>query len=704
MLMIRSVVRRSMRWSKLVQAVALGSITSVVYSGCVGGGASGGGNGIDSRDDHGDGPANATVIIPDGANIVGQINFPQTTERDADVDWFRFQGIEGIVYTLQISGFPPDPDVDIDLDLTGDGDDLLVPQILVFNGVTQLVNSSGTQGGEPVDVPVAGSDEDELNDVGDSRIVFAAPLTNTYFIRIAHRRDLTGIGAYELRLASSQLSEILEDDAMFQTGSRFVSLTTDADGNFFADTVAGGVFFDFFEIQESLDTVLYGLVYGWDPFIFFPNEEDPSDGLIHLHAGHPNNFLPEESINTTLPPAAHPNIIEIGVETILVPTGGGRTSTGTLTLSDGSKARFPVEVLSSEPTTLPNGIPGTRARMALHLGDAIDERGETVDVGEEEFRRIIGFPWYMDLHPQDDMTLDSLPVATSRPYGGLYQIFETTFEVDPGNVAGDEGSTSADRGLPLFNIFYDSSLKLFQVATQEYQIFGPPYQGFILNPDYESFVGDRVRVREGQPGESGPVIIDLGTLPAIQSPPTALVPFIDITVREEPGFRAPIRQLTDSEAEDLRDAFYDPERGFYVEVSDAVTGQRLARAEGNDLEISFFDSGARCSFPPCTEEQDVASGPTAKGTVTFASGLPNGVTLELFANGKELGALAEPVNSNDLPACGLTGDNRTLAAEFWPETYYWRAYGSDGKTYEGHVTVTPHGCQLVVISPEDAGE
>ena len=61
----------------------------------------------------------------------------------------------------------------------------------------------------------------------------------------------------------------------------------------------------------------------------------------------------------------------------------------------------------------------------------------------------------------------------------------------------------------------------------------------------------------------------------------------------------------------------------------------------------------------------MASGPIAKGTVTFASGLPKGVTLELFANGKELGALSEPADSNDLPACGLSGDNRTLAAELY---------------------------------------
>src|SRR5690606_32041058 len=120
-------------------------------------------------------------------------------------------------------------------------------------------------------------------------------------------------------------------------------------------------------------------------------------------------------------------------------------------------------------------------------------------------------------------------------------------------------------------------------------------QGFLVDPDYAAFVGDRVRVREGQPGENGPVLIDLGTLPAIVPPPTIEFPNPTFLKIEEPGFRAPIRQLSDEEAEELRDAFYDENRGFYIEVTDAQTQQRIARAEGNELEISFFPSEGRCT-------------------------------------------------------------------------------------------------------------
>src|SRR5690606_33434849 len=91
---------------------------------------------------------------------------------------------------------------------------------------------------------------------------------------------------------------------------------------------------------------------------------------------------------------------------------------------------------------------------------------------------------------------DPEPVATSRPYGGIYQMFETDFDMESGNVVPDAGDAPLDRGIiPPFKIFYDSALKLFQVATQQYTIFGPPYQGFLVDPDYAAFVGDRVRVR-----------------------------------------------------------------------------------------------------------------------------------------------------------------------------------------------------------------
>ncbi len=712
MLMIRCEVRRKLRWSKLVQAVALGALTSIVYSGCVGGGGSGGGNGIDSRDEHGDGPLTATVIIPDGANIIGQINFPQTPERDADVDYFRFRGIEGIVYTLQISGFPADPDVDIELDLTGEGDEALFVQLLGFDGVTQVQNTTGSQGGEPYDINVSGVDFDEGElAVGDSRIVFAAPLTNDYFIRVSHPRPLTGIGAYEIRLASSQLAEFREEDALFQTGSRIVTLATEEDGIFFDGLVSGVIFIDFFEIQESLGDINFTFIRQFSPGIFFPGQDEPEEGEVHLHVGDPNNFFPGNSLNLQ-DGTPHPFVINApitdGRRNADGNTTGSRMNSGTITLPDGTSARFPVEIEDLEPVTLPDGTTAGRTGVSMRLSEAVGPRGTEVTLDEEDLRLILGFFWYLDIHPQTDYELDPRPVATSRPYGGIYHLFETTFNMDPSNVVREDGSDPAERGVPLFNIYYDSSLKLFQVATQNYQsgVFasfdggGPGFN----NPDYAAFVGDRVRVREGQPGETGSVLIDLGTLPAIQPPPTAFPPDFTSTKIEEPGFRAPIRQLTDSEAEELRDAFYDENRGFYIEVTDAVTQQRLARAEGDDLEISFFPSEGRCGFPPCTEDMDAAAGRTSKGTVTFASGLPKGVSLELFANGTELGVLNTPVDPAILPACGLDGDNRTLAAEFWPETYYWRAYGSDGETYGGHVTITPDSCQLIVITAENAGE
>ncbi len=708
--MIRFAVRRSTRWSKLVQAVALGALTSIVYSGCVGGGGSGGGSGISSKDDHGDTALTATVVLPDGANIIGQINYPRSPERPADIDFFRFRGIQGIVYTIQILGFPPDPDVRLSLDLTGDGDESLFVQLLGLDGTTQIQNTTGNQGGDPYDINVAGFEfEDNEVGIGDSRITFAAVITGDYYLRLSHPREDTGIGAYEIRVASSQLAEIQEEDSMFQSGSRFVRLETEQDGVFFNNTVSGAVVIDFFEIQESLGDVNFAFSFGFSPGIIFPGQDDPADGAVHIHVGQPNNFFPGNSQNFQVG-TPHPFI-----SSTVIPAGDGRSIdgivSGNLTLSDGTLARFPIEVKELEPTTSADGMTLRRAAVSMHLGDAVDARGEEVELGADDLRLITGFPWYLDVHPQTNYTLDPLPVATSRPYGGVYQIWETTFGMDPGNVVPDSGVSPADRGFPsspLFNIYYDSSLKLFQVATQSYQsgffaTFFGDQPGF-NNPDYTDFVGDRVRVREGQPGENGKVLIDLGTLPTLKLPPTAFPPDFQSTKFEEPGFRAPIRQLTDEEAEKLRDAFYDDRGGFYIEVTDARTQQRIARAEGRDLEISFFPSEGRCGLPPCDASQDAAAGPTTKGVVNFASALPGNVKLDVYANGKLLGVLKDAVDANALPACGLGGDNRTLAAEFWPETYYWRAYGSDGKTYDGHVTVSADGCQTVVITPADADE
>jgi hypothetical protein len=70
-------------------------------------------------------------------------------------------------------------------------------------------------------------------------------------------------------------------------------------------------------------------------------------------------------------------------------------------------------------------------------------------------------------------------------------------------------------------------------------------------------------------------------------------------------------------------------------------------------------------------------------------------------NGDLVGSLGDAVTEDDLPACGLSNDPRTLAVELWPDTYYWHAHAKDGKMWEGRVTVSSAGCGLTVIGEGD---
>lgn len=695
--MIRFEVRRRVRWSKPLQAVALGALVSIAASGCVGGGASSGGNGITDRDEHGDIPTEATVVIPDGANIQGQINYP------TDSDWFRFRGIAGVGYVLQISGFPPDPDVRPDLDLTGDGTRLLVSQILTTNGATQLANTTGTDGGEPYDIDPAGEDSGEgFVFIGDTRIMWVCPTTADYFFRIEHERQLTGIGAYVVRLATSQLMTVEDVETQEQTGTRFVFLATEDGQVYQNDFIWGLLDWNRLEFEESIEAVTYGISFFISDLVFMPMADDPEPVAVHAHYGLPNIYIPEFSEATFI--VDHPRFGEFEVQFRRRQPGEVWTEQFAGELPDGREFRMPVSIELEQPKL---GDPPNSRRFT-----AIFRTEETIingtrgsdgggDIGDDSsfIRSIVGLDWYLDLHPQPDMDLDPQPITASLPMADTYQIFETHLDATSDNVILKDGSrlpADRQRGLAPFTIHYDASLKLFQVARQAYvNSFNYPYFGSIVNPDYTPYVGDRVRVHAGTPGITGPSIINLGTLPPLMEPPTANLPNVNITVREEPGFRAPIRQLTDDEAELLRDTYY--EDGIYVEVTDSITGEQLVRAEGF-LEISLFPTLDPCSFPPCSGV--VPANATQKGVVTFASGLPAGTSIELYANGKLLGVLNEPVSADALPACGLTGDNRTLATELYPGTYYWHAHDDDGD-YSGHVTVQSGGCATVLIGPDD---
>ncbi len=708
--MNRTAVGLGTGWTKAARLAAVALAGGLLAAGCRAGGGGGGGDatGISATDEHANLPIDATVVIPDGAGDDGQINYVD------DIDWFRFRGIEGVGYALQIHGFPTDPSVRPDLDLNGNGRDNLQAQIVGPDGTTQLVNSSGTQGGAAGDVTPAGFDAPRT---GDSRFFWICPTTQDYFFTIRHRRN--GIGAYRFRLASSQFTTIenLDFDIDPQTGGRFVRLVEDDGTLVFSGFVVGGVIWPYLEFIESLAVTDIGDIQVLvSPLIIPIGETDPLTPHLHAHVGLPNVFFPENSINQTFGDGPHDTILdlELPVGRGLQPDAATGVLTGeaTLRMAGGLEGRVPVtmEYVDEYGNASPSGTGG---KFTFHFSDAVvtSERGVEPTISAELFRTMTGRDWYFDVHPQPDMELDSLPVAVSRPLADMYEMFETPLVADSSNVVLRDGTRlpEDERGSGPFNVYYDSSLKLFQVATQIYFVEAPPppcgcardnevRTNGVFQPDYAAFVGDRVRVHAGAPGTTGPVIIDLGTMPVIRAPRSASPPFSRSTSAEPEGFRQPIRQLTDAEADDLRAAFYN--EGFYVEVTDAdcPTCAPLVRAEGF-LGISIFPFLEPCSFPPCSGVTGAEK--QTKGSVSFASGLVGEGPVELYANGNLLGSLGRTVTPDDLPACGLDGDDRTLAAELWPGTYYWHAHGKNGNTWDGHFTVTGESCNLVVISPDD---
>ena len=665
----------------------ISTLAAIALIGCGGGG--GGGSSFPTADEHGNFAAEATLITPDGRNFSGQINHP------TDEDWFKFRGIQGVTYVLQVSGFPRDPNVPEEFDLNGDGNFNLTARIINFDGGTQLANSTGTAGGTRNDIDPAGVEESPFGFVtGDSRIVWVCPTTNDYFIQVQHSREQTGIGAYVLRVATSQLAVVVPEDTISQTGGNDFFIFDD-NGVWFVGIITGLANIRFFESEEG-EAFDFGFEFGLSEAVFQPDAKEPEDWVIHFHLGSPNNFFPSNSFNATDGDPPHPSFGEIPIDVFII-GDGGRSLDASVQFPDGTVARVPVTI---EEVT-PIGETGLRGRGTLRFSDAIAEtRGETAELSEQQLRTFIGFPWYWDIHPITDMEVNSNPAATSRPQSDIYQTFESDFVMTPGNVLRDDGTPLPEevaRGIPAFEIQYDSSLKLFQVATQQYDVLvtpfdPPPVQ--ILNPDYAPFVGDRVRVHSGGPNETGSVLIDLGTLPLIVPPPTGVPDFEHITTFEEPGFRAPIRQLTDAEVQTLRNAHYGD--GFYVQVSDAFTGQPLVRANSTEMEISFFDTAEPCMFPPCNPGRGDSPGVMDRGTVNFATTRDAG-DITVWVNGEIIGLLNEQVSKDNLPACGIVGGGATVATEIWPENYYWHALAEDGTTWDGHVNITTDGCETILL-------
>jgi hypothetical protein len=494
-------------WGPNARGALLSALASLAIIGCGGGG--GGGNGICSTcDEDLNIPSSARVVFPDGQNLTGQINY------QGDVDWFRFRGIQSIFYTLQIEGFAPLPGVSPSLDLTGNGADLLAAQIVSIDGATQLLNSTGTDGGTLYNINPdgVGTSEGGLFLLGDSRIVWACPLTNDFYIMIRHRRSSTGIGAYNIRLASSQLMTILPGEPRSQSGARNVQLFDDDGLLLWGNWVSGEIQAGGFEFIESLGSLVFGLpLLTRSTGVLLPDNDEIENRLLHLHVGFPNVFAPQDSLNATDGDPPHPFVLEAVISSEARSVGGQadiRTSwqDAVIPLSDGTSVRVPLGVTVRDVDSGPGDAESISVQIALELKDAVSDSGRGIEAGDlsaELLRTFFGFPWYYDYHIQPDLALDAAPIAVSYQMGDQYQFFESNLSASPANVVLRDGSSLPEeeqRGLSVFGILYDSALRTFQVQTQTYFIQAqsvdpcpcfsntvPPPFSTVLNPDYAPF-------------------------------------------------------------------------------------------------------------------------------------------------------------------------------------------------------------------------
>ncbi len=630
------------------RALTLVFCSGIIAIGCGGGG---GGGGLPESpipcsqpsdpcyDPEGSTPEDAVVIVPDGAAFPGKINF------GGDVDWFTFRAGHGVTYTLQILGFPFEPGLLPEKDLTAGPETSIVAQIISFDGLNQIANTTSTGGGTTMyDIDPAPREQVEgIFYIGDSRITWTALTTNDMYFKIQHPESITGTGHYVMHLASSQNG--LTNTGRMQWASRHFTLYSD-DGDLLFDSDANG--------GVAVTSVNWGLDFpGLNPvwgvgfaiggsIVFFLDqdgvpEEDPQTIAHHLHWGVPDIRIPQNSANfQACPPDPHCIMFDLGENSLEVPT-------------------------------------------------------------PEVIRTMTGFEWYMDRHITDDFDVLPYPVVVSMPWGDVYSVFESDVFMSESNVVLRDGSRvpeSRQAGGPDFTLFYDSSLKSIQIARRT---FNSPFLGGLFWADAEWYEGDILTVYAPRPEPLGPrVVIGPSTIPAPKNPPE----FLELLTGDVlPGFRNIIRQLSDDEAEALRDAYY--ETGIYFEVSRWDTGQPVARAD-----LAPLTPGVRS-----LEIQDVpfpiiffpraSDGPLRKGSINFASDYAEGGQITVVSNGKILGVLSDFLDEGlEPPECGETQAGQSLTAEYWPHSYPYKAVAEDGTEWKGHFEIRGGACETLVLSVE----
>lgn len=650
---------RGVRANVLGKSAAFSLCAILVAAGCSGGGSSGSGSPDQSQnvsvggpDVHGDSFSDATIVRLGDGIVQSHINTP------GDLDFFEFQLTGGSLYGLQFAGFPGS-------EVVNPNDNDL--QYFLIDGAGNEIETQFGLLPYPAGV-------DSVAEDSNPRDAFIAPFTGKYFLRFSGE-FANSIGAYDFRLTSSRL------------GVTFGRGDVDSGGPQFGGTVTN--FRSYVLIRHPEGELAFE---GPTPF----NAGGPTDAL--------GAVLNQGGIQFTgVSDEGTPPRFSLAVE-VFEPGAGAthgdiffRQTSGDLEEDPESPALhihfgIPSQDLSDgiDDIDWSSGTPVDDFRQDINMQDLPDAHPIVADitegaegVGEDVLHLIMSQDWYIDWHFTNKLDLYNIPIVSSHPQNG-FRFFDSAFELNGFETVPPTGSTR----------------ELEVVYNDEYQVFYLPYG---LD---SALAGSPIHIHSGGPGEEGPVLIDLGTVPGPATRPV-LESFRLGEPNFVPGVENVIKRLTNTESKLLHNASFAG--GWYLDVHTEpfFVVKPEIRADMNfatNFEVatslvSFSSEDERVVGDDKSTAFTLAKQPQ-EGTVTFVTETTEYGDIQAVLNGEILGSIANVASPDDV-ACGESVDGAAVVGEILPGTYYYRAFG-DGVMWDGHVTVDEGGCTTIVLDAASA--
>ena len=657
--------------NSIVRSCAVLLCAAFIVPACSGGGG-GGGTPIPSDDDHPDqifpGPNDPPLtVLRTGEGLTsGFINTP------GDVDYFKMELIGGVMYGLQTSNFP---------------------QIYNNSPGPLLYSFLDSTGAESFDTTGDFNWPDGVDpNTGNLRFVWLTPYTGTYYLRVENT-FIAAIQQYSVRLTSSQLGVGTPRESSV-SNFRSYQVLFDAEGNlrfsgptsparldgeplFFLEgtifqpnlVVALDVNFEL-QVQTSVGGLLSDEVFFFDDAGVLTDA--PETPALHIHFGVPSHDLADarDDIFWNYDPSS--TIFGLG------PNFNANTD-----------RNF-------------GGQPMDSHSVVFLFTDDFDV------IPEDSLHLLLGQHWYVDLHFHSQFDLlgfpgGSVPIVSSRPQGG-FSMFDSRFILNGFETVPATGSSRT------LEVYY----------TDEHQTF---YISYGLS---STLVGSAIHVHSGAPGEVGPELIDLGTVPFPTTRPLyepEILPLGPIsTFRFVPGVENILKRLSDGfmgddgiyvkgEAELLKDAAFTT--GWYIDVhtfpqfldpdhpeirTDAILNFNY-EVVSSRITSSFLVAGQ--------EEEDVLeltrslTGPTDQ--ISFIGDDLAYGPIVLYLDGTPIGQLDIALASDDL-VCGIDSPGQAIVVTAQPGTYKYHGSAENGIFWEGEVTVEANGgaCTTIVLTENDA--